>query len=169
MEMPDHPWVTADSASWRTDINCKKCSKDYAIHGNEHPNSRSIVLKSEVMERSQKSGEYFQGSKALFASPAVQELLQKFCQKIDRQPSVAAIYRLFRQCDLETATENTFRRKWRGSEAWKNGYHSTSELKPILNALGEKSPELEASVADLKALWHESQIPPTPIEPLIDK
>jgi hypothetical protein len=80
----------------------------------------NLVIRSELEAWKHELSDISNEKAAFLKSPDVVALLQPVIRHLQRQPSVAAVYRLMKARGMETYSISQFRKHWRGPEAWVN-------------------------------------------------
>jgi len=165
---PDHAWASGQSISWHGVLSCKACEKTYQLSHQEdvHPARVKLVRIVDVQARQKREGEYDDAKKALMASSAVIELLQKLTDLLKQQPSKAAIHRIASK--LDPGSYSNFLRSWKSPENWvKQNVHRVNLLK-VAELVGDGPKHLAAKVAHLEKLWAARQKPVPAVRTGID-
>lgn len=170
---PDHGWPTR--SNWiEKDIGCPKCSEEFEIVVQRQHYVLVKKLDSEVLqEKAGKLNEQicviYQELKVL---PETGELVQKFREVLEEQPSLAARHRFLTSSGLEHSSIATFRKRWTGATEWIQENITLLNLDTVMNALDvrdEKIVEKLRAAEDLKKQRQAILCSPLPIvgEPLL--
>jgi hypothetical protein len=148
---PDHAWISAHRVWWESDIDCQKCSQEYALHDDDAEMPR-LVRQSDLREREKRRQAWYALHRSIMGSPRVQSVLEQFAARLDQEKSVAAKYRLLAKSGLGGGTEGTFRRRFSGSQAFAKSL-SPGQLSQVMDMLGIEDPSISAEVRQLDELW----------------
>jgi hypothetical protein len=134
-EPPDHLWP---SSQWHhySVIECPECDAAYLIRGS------TLIRRSDYEAQEQQRRAAWEQEQSFLTSPDVVKIFHRLAERLDQEPSVAAVYRLLRERELLGArvSENTFRRHWRGGADWIRMNGSTCLLRKLIE-IGSLKPE----------------------------
>jgi hypothetical protein len=156
---PDHGWPS-NSVSWDGRLECDPCSATYTMYAAATECPR-VALIADVLEKERRFEDWNSADKALMASAPVQGLVDRLTNRIEKEPSIAAKYRLLKELCYHR-TYGSINRHWRGAPAWVNEWIRSSSLPAVLRLLGEDDPILVSEAERIAELWKLSQQPVPP-------
>ena len=144
--------------NWDGQLECDICRRTYTMYApnpSEYPRLASIA---DVHEKERRFEAWNSADKAFMASAPVQALLDRLTKRIEREPSVAAKYRLVKDF-CRYYTYGTFNRHWRGAPAWVKESIQSKTIPTVLKLLGEDDPALVSKAEQVADLWKLSEQP----------
>lgn len=155
---PDHPWPT--KSNWfEPRMSCQACAAKYQFE--EQNGQYGLVERREIKGREKRYEAYKSARAELLASPEASEIISRFVQLLDAQPSMAAAHRLLASKKLVYDSYGTFIKRWRGAESWVKdhiGLQAESLLK-FAELSGIENELISKAVSELKKLWLEYERP----------
>lgn len=155
--IPDHPWAKESQAWYRSKLVCENCEEEYGFFGRSHGKPDRLVLISYLEEIRRARDQWYQKLKEIESSPAFRALAVALDERLARERSAAARYRLLRDSGLAYGMSLPRYRR--------HGYTLEPDgIASALQLLGIQSSELLAKQAEVERLWKQSQIVPPGIE-----
>jgi hypothetical protein len=158
----DHPFASGGHW-WEDKITCPLCAKEYALGYDDPGKAPALVLRSEIIARENRLQAWHEQTEALMASPEVKELIGRFVQSLEAEPSTAAKYRLLRKHNLVNSSQATFTRKFAGCVIYAATL-SPSDLSNVMSVLGHSDSILISRVQAIDATWSAVKAPLNPIK-----
>lgn len=156
----DHSWPTARPQWYESKISCPDCEKKFTI---EKRGGRFFLIERAALQnREDRQRAVANRVDEILADDEVVATLVQFESLLGAQRSVAAVYRLLRDADLESCAEGTFRKHWRGPREWVRQWARPRTLPQIYAAVGASRSRLDRMLSELATLEvHANE----PIEP----
>jgi hypothetical protein len=140
-ETPDHGWSSDQWVRNYDVIECPECASTYLMHGS------GFILRGDYEAREQERQAAWKQKQSFLTSPGVLQIFERLSERLDREQSVAAVYRLLNKCGLVIVSENTFRRYWSGGADWIKKNSGTHLSKKLIE-IGALKPEKHGGVID---------------------
>lgn len=150
----DHGWPTAMPQWYETRIDCPVCSEKFSI---EERGARFVLIERSLLREHKQKHDQHQKKidtkkREIFTNAEVLMALNRVEELINKQKSVAAIYRLFKGANLVHCSIATFRKRWTNIHDWKNSYFEPKGLLKIFNLVDIPTDNLQIMLNDLERL-----------------
>jgi hypothetical protein len=165
---PDHPWVKSHQIWLESTIDCPECKRKYVIENRSGKVYR--ILKSEIDKIEKANEKWHVKIKEIKSYVKDKGYIDKLEETIEGLPSVAAIYREYRNYLSYSCSESTFRKRFnwaRSIEAWIDENIHYENWPELLRAMGIKDQKLSNLIIESKQLWKDANKIPPVIKPPI--
>ncbi len=153
---PDHPWPT-NSTWYEGRLDCRECDKKYRFFDQDH--KFGLIKKQDFIEREKLCKNYRDAKDSFLASSQVREVIRKFINQLDSQPSKAAAHRFLGSHNLESESYSTFIKRWIGADKWieQHLYGSVEIVETFCEIVEIQDEYIKKTVTELKKMWRECQ------------
>ena len=162
---PSHGWPTSTPYWYEAHIDCSNCAKKYDLI--QQDQVFILVEQSETRECEHLRNEAQSLATKLMESPEVQNLLAKFIDFLEDEPSMAAVHRLLKKAGLEYYSVGTFRKHWLDAKNWVERNISDRQLPEVMAILSHHDKTISERIQRIEALREQADKPLTPIGDIV--
>ena len=157
---PDHAWPSGQKHWHECSVHCAACERLYVIQ--HRGRGFFYVEKAELKKLEELSHAAYKRGQTLLKQERVQALLAQATSLLNAQSSVAAVHRLLQSKGFSTNALPTFRKHWKGADAWLKDRISPYSVDGLLSLLGVKDAAISQEMGEIGKMQAASNtMPPT--------